>query len=156
MRVIEINNTGVDVFWSEISENALKCMKTQDKHDAHHPGLYSLDELKEHIRSGNGLCIAVMDESELIASLVVEILITDAGRSLNLTSMGGDRIHEWSMLLLDYLKGFARRYNCQDIRIYMVRKGWERALKPYGFKSIGVREYAGVQYPCISYSVSKE
>jgi len=157
MKIVEVTGDTIDIVWPIVSRNVQKVLDTQHKHKAVTKDIYDVDGTLEHLKSGNGLLLVIYDETTnnyIVASIVVEVLNTDVGRSLNLTTLGGDRIYEWHHLLLDYLKTLAVENNCQDIRIYMVRKGWAKCLKPYGFKPIGKHKYAGVLYPVIALGVN--
>ena len=153
MNIMAVDCSKIDNIWDKIVPNIRKVLKTQDKHHAITDNLLSIEGMREHIRSGKGQLLAIFEDDKVVASLMIEVLNTELGRSLNITTLGGGRIHEWNMMLLQTLKNIANKYKCDDIRIYLVRKGWIKAMKPYGFNLIGDREYCGDVYPCISYKI---
>ena len=155
MKVTAIFPEYIDEVWPQVKHHVQMCLDTSYKHNAVGAEIFDVEQTKEHMKKGNGLMLVVHDNIKIYASLMVEVLLTDAGRSLNLTSMGGESIYSWNMELLAKLKEVAETYRCDDIRIHMVRKGWKRALKPYGFSDIGIKNYAGTDYPCIAYKVKE-
>lgn len=155
MNIMAVDCEKIDGIWDKIVPNIRKVLNVQAKHNAITNNLLSIEGMREHIRSGKGLLLVIYEENKVIASMMLEVLNTEVGRSLNITTLGGDRIHEWNMMLLQALKNLADKYRCDDIRIYLVRKGWIRAMKPHGFKLIGDRDYCGDTYPCLSYNVEE-
>lgn len=153
MNIMAVDCDKIDGIWSEIVPNIRKVLKTQEKHNAVTDNILSIEGTREHIKKGHGQMLVIHDDNTVLASLMVEVLNTEVGRSLNITTLGGERIYEWNMMLLQTLKNIAKHHNCDDIRIYMVRPGWVRALRPYKFMPIGNREYGGKEYPCLSYNM---
>lgn len=156
MNIMAVDCEKIDEIWPLVADNMKKVLDTQKKYDAINDKTLSEPDLKEHIRKGHGQLLVIHEGEDVVASLMLEVLNTEVGRSLHVASLGGGRIHEWNMMLLQTLKNLAKKYNCDDIRIYMVRKGWMRAMKPYGFKLIGDRKYGGELYPCISYLTKEQ
>ena len=150
MKVTPIYPDFIDEVWPQVKGYVQMCLNTSIKHDAVGDEIFNVEQTKEHIEKGNGLLLVVHDNIKTYGALVVEVLNTDAGRSLNLTSFGAYNLRNWSMLLLQRLKEVAETYNCDEISIFQVRPGWKRVLKPYGFKEVGMREYAGTMYPKLS------
>ena len=155
MNIMTVDCKKIDGIWDKIAPNVKRVLDTQNKHNAVSETVLTIEQTKEHIRAGNGLLLAVIDDNEVIASLMIEVLKTEVGRSLNITTLAGNRINEWNMMLLQTLKNLAKHYKCDDIRIYIVRPGWVRAMKRHGFKFIGTRNYCGIDYPVISYKMSR-
>jgi len=154
MNIMAVDPTKIDGIWPRVKGNVQRVIDTQVKHKAMSDYTFNIDQTKEFIRSKAGCMLIISEDEEIIASLIVEVLRTEVGKSLVINTLGGDRIYEWRMLLLDTLKNIAYNIGCNDIRIYMVRRAWQRCMKPFGFELIGDREYAGVSYPCLSYEVN--
>lgn len=155
MNIIAVDSLKIADIWTRIIPNIKKVMATQSKHGAVTDNVFDVEDTKRYIERGDGLLLVIHEGEEIIASCIVEVLNTEVGRSLAINTMGGTRIYEWNMLLLGVLKSLADYYQCNDIRIYLVRMGWVRCMKPYGFELIGDRKYAGETYPCLSYKVEK-
>jgi len=153
MNIMAVDPAKIDGIWPRVKGNVQRVIDTQVKHKAMSDYTFDVDQTREFIRSKAGCMLVIFEEEEILASLVIEVLHTDAGKSLVINTLGGGRIHDWSMLLLDTLHTMAHNLGCNDIRIYMVRKAWQRCMKPYGFNLIGDKEYAGVMYPCLSCEV---
>ena len=153
MKVTAIFPDYIDEVWPQVKGYVQMCLDTSYKHNAVGAEIFDVEQTKEHMKKGNGLMLVVHDNIKIYASLMVEVLNTIDGRSLNLSSMGGESIYSWNMELLAKLKEVAETYGCNNIVIHMVRKGWRRALKPYGFVDIGKRVYAGTEYEAISLSI---
>jgi len=155
MNIMVVDPAKIDDIWPRVIKNIQLVIDTQSKHNAVTDNILSIEGTREHIKAGHGLFLVIFESEEIIASLMLEVLNTEVGKSLNITTLGGTRIHEWNMLLLYVLKELANKYKCDDIRIYLVRKGWIKAMKPYGFKLIGNRDYCGDTYPCLSYNIKE-
>jgi len=154
MNIMAVDPTKIDGIWPRVKDNVQRVIDTQVKHKAMSEHTFDIDQTKEFIRNKAGCMLVIFEDEEVIASLIIEVLHTEVGKSLVINTLGGGRIHDWSTLLLDTLKNIAYNIGCNDIRIYMVRRAWQRCMEPFGFKLIGGREYAGVSYPCLSYKVN--
>lgn len=153
MNIMAVDCDKIDGIWPLIVPNIRRVLKVQAKHGAVTPNLLSIEGVREHIREGKGQLLVIYEDDKVIASVMIEILNTEVGRSLHVTTGAGTRVREWHKMLLQTVLNMAEKYDCNDIRAYLVRPGWIRFMKPFGFEVIGDREYCGDTYPCLSYKM---
>ena len=98
-------------------------------------GRYVPANVREDLELGRSQLFAVIEDSQLYAAAVTQILIYPGGESLGVLYLGGVDSDRWGDLLTDALVEFAQERNCQRLELFG-RKGWERRLP--NWKLIGV------------------
>ncbi|MET1083306.1 MAG: hypothetical protein ABWY12_09710 [Burkholderiales bacterium] len=78
---------------------------------------------------------AAVEDAQLYAVAVTQILIYPGGESVGVLYLGGVDSERWGDLLTDALLEYARERNCQRLELFG-RKGWERKLP--GWNLVGV------------------
>jgi hypothetical protein len=155
MKIVAVETKDIDIVWPMIRDRVVKILATQVQKKALKQGQYVPEDTYAYLKSGDGLLVCVLDGDEITAFVTLVILNTDAGRSLCLSTMEGKDVSGWKIPLLDWMKAFAKRWNCNDIRVYTARKGWLRALKPLGFKNIGKLPMCGGLYSTMALSIGE-
>ena len=78
------------------------------------------------------LWVVMDDDDSIVAAFTTRLLVYPQRKALALDWVGGERMSEWSDLMIDTMRNYANELGCSHLEGYG-RKGWGRALKKYGF-----------------------
>lgn len=95
------------------------------------PG-YSTDDLLEKVKAQKGqLWVCATDT--LHAAAITEINAYPEYKVLHAPYVAGDDMDRWLVPLLDVFEAYARHHGCAYVT-GCGRRGWVKALKPYGWE----------------------
>lgn len=84
------------------------------------------------LQDGRAELWAVLDDAQPIGAAVTQV---KPGGRLLFWQIAGERVREWSALLIDAVEAWARSMGCTAL--YGVgRRGWARIVEPLGFERV--------------------
>jgi hypothetical protein len=91
------------------------------------------EQIFERLANGAMQCWALSD-SEIRLILLTDVIVYASGvRVLRFVGGVGKRLKEFLPLIVEVFGRITRQLKCDHVEV-AGRKGWERLLKPYGFK----------------------
>lgn len=96
-------------------------------------GELSAEEVKEDGISGIYLFLGFYRDNELIGVITVETVTYSRKKIVCVPHVGGKDLDLWCDIMVNTVIKLAKDVNANAVISYG-RKGWEKKLKPYGFK----------------------
>ena len=99
-------------------------------------GRFDVPSLQAQIENGlQQLWIAFVGENDIFCAFTTQVIVYPLKRNLSVVFLGSD---EWSSFhrkecVVDAFTKHAREIGCQGVEV-TGRRGWERMLRPMGFK----------------------
>jgi hypothetical protein len=90
-------------------------------------GRFTSANVLADLELGRSQLWAAVEDAQLYAVAVTQILIYPGGESVGVLYLGGVDSERWGDLLTDSLVEYARERSCQRLELFG-RKGWERKL----------------------------
>ena len=91
----------------------------------------SLDWYLDRLCEGRMQIWAAVQDA-IVAVMITEIHTHDNKKVCHLLACVGEQMNDW-IGAIEQVENWARSVGCQEIEP-IARKGWERALRPYGYK----------------------
>lgn len=119
----------VDTFWPEALPLLAKAFKySSAKVDA--------DDVRHDISVGNQTLWIVFEDTpqNIIGAFTIRVKAYPAASALCGEHLGGERLDEWADKLFEIMEEYARDLGINNLEL-IGRRGWEKILKPKGWKS---------------------
>ena len=112
--------------WKDVDKVLKKSVATvKDKSE-------TIDVLDGICEGSYVLWVVLDDNDSVVAAFTTRLIAYPQRKALALDWVGGERMSEWSDLMIDTMRNYANELGCSHLEGYG-RKGWGRALKKYGF-----------------------
>lgn len=112
--------------WKDVEKVLKKSVATvKDKSE-------TIDVLDGICEGSYVLWVVLDDDNSVVAAFTTRLIAYPQRKALALDWVGGERMSEWSDLMIDTMRNYANELGCSHLEGYG-RKGWGRALKKYGF-----------------------
>jgi hypothetical protein len=92
-----------------------------------------VDEVRKDAISGDTILMVFTDGDDVLSVVAAEIIANKRRRIIHVLSASGKRLGDWLDAWWDAITNIAKELDIQSITING-RRGWEKHLKPYGFK----------------------
>ncbi len=120
--------------WDEAREHLVRFEKMSR-------GSYTVDDIAKMVSEDKQqLWLIVNEDNKIIGAIVTQVSELPQKKVMEIVACAGDtdnRLDEFLYEGMEQLEEFARINYCDVMRVEG-RKGWVRALKPYGFKQEAV------------------
>lgn len=93
-------------------------------------------DVYEDLMNGNQSLWIVFEGTpiNLVGAFTIRIKAYPAGQSLCGEHLGGERLNEWADELFEIMESYANDLGIKNLEL-IGRRGWEKVLKPKGWKS---------------------
>ena len=122
--------TLVEIIWP-------KCVPHLQKVVNEAPNDLTIDGLKKSLLEGNSMLLVVADGAKVVAASTIFHETYDTGhKALIISTIGGDRLSDWTDRYIEIVNALAIDFNCDEIRGLACRDGWLRTLKKRGWYKV--------------------
>ena len=98
------------------------------------PDELSCEDIRTKLLIDENLLLTINNGSTICAVAILEIVeYSDRLKALFMKALAGDGFDEWADQLESVLDALAKDFECNQIRMTGVRKGWIKKLAPYGW-----------------------
>ena len=102
-------------------------------------GAFDVEGFRQRIALGEVLLLQIEDGETLQAVASCELLgRPDGGQALLVRYLGGRGMKRWLPALIEGLRKLARAHGCTEVVVMGSRRGWEKVLGHYGFRTMAV------------------
>ena len=93
-------------------------------------------DVYEDLMNGNQSLWVVFEGTpiNLVGAFTIRVKAYPAGQSLCGEHLGGERLNEWADQLFEIMESYANDLGIKNLEL-IGRRGWEKVLKPKGWKS---------------------
>lgn len=96
-----------------------------------------MKSVKLKLFKGETMPLIVYEDEKIIAVNILELQHFETGlKALVATLVGGTRMEEWGLQVLELEKKIAKDVGCHELRGFAARKGWMRKLVHLGWEEI--------------------
>ena len=121
-KVALVEAEDVDMVWDEVSPLIEKALR-------HAEGELIPNDIKKHLDSGNLRLWVALEDRDVIAAMVTEIIQYPRKKIVRIITLAGKDMGMWYKFL-PMLEGYAIRYGCSSLEAWS-RKGMARKLKDW-------------------------
>ena len=126
MKVSLVPQEAIGSVWKDVDEILKRAVDTvKDKSEV-------IDILTGVYEGMYALWVVMNEDDKIIAAFTTRLIQYPRRRALALDWVGGTQMKEWEDQLIDTMKRYGNELGCSHLEGYG-RKGWDRALKKYGF-----------------------
>lgn len=117
----------IDVVWSQVEPILQRVVD-------YVPNELSCEDIRTKLLIDDNLLLTISKGPNIVACAILEgIEISDRLNALFVKALSGDDFDEWSEQLDTVLQALAKDFNCNQVRMAGIRKGWIKKLAPLGW-----------------------
>jgi len=121
----------INLVWDKAHPMLQKCEDAMPVSEQVNPDVYKPALLKGYDQQ----LVLVVDGDECIGVAILLLTYEDNGdRILQINSLAGIRLHEWSLPFHETTRRIAEIENCTKIVTLAIRSGWHKVLGNFGYK----------------------